>query len=196
MLNVGNQKVIAIGASTGGVDALEKVLMRLPVSIPPIVIAIHMAVGMTKLFSDRLDDLLRVNVKEAQTGDILTQGQVLIAPAGKHMKVVSRMGKLVVECFSGLKINHVIPSIDVLFESIAPLKGKNAVGVILTGIGADGAKGLLTMRTQGATTIGQDEKTSVVYGMPKVAMEIGAVQHQLPINMIADKILLCSSGGL
>jgi len=183
------QKIIAIGASTGGVDALEKILVWFQLPMPPILIAIHMPAGMTRLFANRLDEIVKMDVKEAENGDIVKPDHVYIAPAGKHMKVVNRLNKLTLECFAGAKVNHVIPSADVLFESLASLAKKSAVGVILTGIGADGAKGLMEMRNQGAATIGQDEKTSVVYGMPKVAMEMGAVQHQLPLNMIADKIL-------
>jgi len=185
----GNQKLIAIGASTGGVDAVERILERFPASIPPVVVAVHMAAGISRLFAERLDEVLPFSVKEAENGDFLAPGQVLVAPGGKHMKIVNHTGRLAVECYVGPKINHVIPSVDILFESIAPLVRNKAVGVILTGIGVDGAKGLLQMRENGATTIGQDEKSCVVYGMPKVAMAMGAVQHQLAINMIADKIL-------
>ncbi|MCL2216272.1 MAG: CheB methylesterase domain-containing protein [Defluviitaleaceae bacterium] len=184
-----NQKVVAIGASTGGVDALERVLSQFPASMPPIVLAVHMAKGMTKLLANRFDDQLKLTAKEAETGDLLERGTVLIAPAGKHMKVINKNGRLAVECFIGPKVNHVIPSVDILFESLAPLTGKNAVGVILTGIGADGARGLVAMRDNGAATIGQDEKTCVVYGMPKVAKDMGAVQHELPLDLIAGKIL-------
>ena len=189
MLSSGSQKIIAIGASTGGVDAVENVLSSFPARTPPIVLAIHMQAGITKLFADQLDDTLPLSVKEAETGDILVPNQVLIAPAGKHMKIVNNAGKLTVECFLGPKVQFVIPSVDVLFESIAKEAKGRAVGVLLTGIGADGARGLMAMRNSGAETIGQDEKTSIVYGMPKVAMEMGAVMHQLPLGQIAGKIL-------
>jgi len=189
MLSSGFNKVIAIGASTGGVEALETILSLLPARIPPVVLVIHMPVGFTKLFAARLDGLLRMSVKEAQSGDVLTQGQILIAPAGKHMKVVNRNGRLTVDCFVGPKVQFVIPAADVLFESVAEHVKKNAIGVILTGMGADGARGLLAMREQGAKTIGQDKATSIIYGMPKVAMDMGAVEHQLPLSKIADKIM-------
>jgi len=183
-----SSKVVAIGASTGGVEALETLMARFPMNIPPVVLVIHMPVGFTKLFAARLDTLLKYTVKEAQTGDILTRNQILIAPAGKHMKVVNKDGRLVVECFVGPKVQSVIPSADVLFESVAENIRHNAIGVILTGMGADGARGLLKMREKGAVTIGQDRETSAIYGMPKVAFEMGAVQYQLPLGKIADKI--------
>ena len=186
---MGNKSLIAIGASTGGVDALDKILSRFSASTPPVVLVLHMPVGMTKLLAHRMDTELAMSVKEAETGDLLTRGQVLVAPSGKHMKIVRRQGKLTVECFIGQKVQHVMPSADVLFESVANEIGSNAIGVILTGIGADGATGLLKMRNRGAKTIGQDEETCVVYGMPKVAREMSAVEYELPLNQIANKII-------
>jgi len=183
------QKVIAIGASTGGIDALEKILVRLPPSVPPVVIVVHLQPGIARLFANQLDDSLKLSVKEAEAGDQLKQGHVFIAPSGKHMKINNKLGKLVIECFNAPKVQHVIPSADVLFESVADEVRKNAIGVLLTGIGADGARGLLRMRAQGAPTIGQNEATCTVYGMPKVAKEMGAVDYELPLNQIADKIL-------
>ena len=189
MLSSGNGKIIAIGASTGGVDALEQILTRFPANIPPVVLVIHMLPGMTRLYAGKLDSILKLSVKEAKSGDVLTPGRVLLAPAGKHMKIVNQQGKLIVECYAGEKVQHVIPSVDVLFESVAKELGPNAIGVILTGIGADGASGLLEMKESGAATIGQDEKTCIVYGMPKVAKSMGAVEYELPLGQIADKIL-------
>jgi len=183
------KKVIVIGSSTGGVEAVDKVLSQLPVTVPPILIVQHMPPGITKLFATRLNTAHAVAVKEAEDGDQLVQGQVLIAPAGKHMKVVHRLGKLFIELFVGEKVQYVMPSADVLFESVAEIFGRNAIGVILTGMGADGARGLKKMRDAGAKTIGQNKETCVIYGMPKVAFEMGAVEHQLPINAIADKIM-------
>lgn len=182
-------KLIAIGASMGGVEASQAVLEEFPENIPPVVMVVHMPLGFTKLFAARLDAKLAVRVKEAETGDYLEQGTVLIAPAGKHMEVVRQQGKLAVRCFIGDKVQSVIPSVDVLFNSIAEELGPNAVGVILTGLGADGADGLLEMKKRGAETIGQDKATSVMYGMPKVAFEKGAVKYQLPLSQIAKKIL-------
>jgi len=184
----GFQKVIAIGSSTGGVGALDVVLSQLPAAPPPTLIVQHMPPGMTKLLAARLNNSFPFDVKEADTGDALKKGLVLIAPAGRHMKVVDKAGKLMVECFVGPKVQYVIPAADVLFESVASLVGRNGIGVILTGMGADGAAGLKKMREAGAVTIGQDKETCVIYGMPKVAFEMGAVQHQLPLNSIASKI--------
>ena len=188
MLSAGFRKVIAVGASTGGVDALEQVLMRFPSTCPPIVVVIHLQPGLARLLATQLNEKLKLSVKEAAHGDILASGQVFIAPSGKHMKIINQAGRLVIELFSGAKVQHVIPSVDVLFESVAKEIGANSIGVILTGIGADGAAGLKQMLIKGAKTIGQDEDTSVVYGMPKIAFEQGAVQHQLPIEKIGSKI--------
>ncbi|MCL2851440.1 MAG: CheB methylesterase domain-containing protein [Defluviitaleaceae bacterium] len=183
------RKVIAIGASTGGVEALGQVLSGFPTTIPPVVLVIHMPPGFTKLFATRFNEKFKISVKEAQSGDYLTNGQVLVAPAGKHMKVVIRNSRLAVECYVGEKVQYVIPSADVLFESVANVLREKAVGVIMTGMGADGARGLLMMREHGAATIGQNRETCAIYGMPKVAREMGAVDHEVPLNQIADRIL-------
>ena len=185
----GTQKIIAFAASTGGVDALNQIIPRLPATTPPVVIVVHMSAGFTKIYAARLGAKCAASVKEAASGDVLTQGQVLIAPAGKHMRLVNYQGRMTVDCFEGEKVNAVIPSADVLFDSIADAHGKNAIGIVLTGIGADGAAGLLKMRNKGAATIGQDRVTSAVYGMPKMAKEMGAVEHELPLDKVADKIL-------
>jgi two-component system chemotaxis response regulator CheB len=131
---------------------------------------------------------MNIRAKEAETGDFLQAGQVIVAPAGKHITVASRLGRLTVSLNVGVKVQAVMPSVDVLFESVAKELKAQAIGVLLTGIGADGAGGMLKMRNSGASTIGQDENTCMVYGMPKVAYEMGAVQYQLPINQIGDKI--------
>jgi len=185
-------KIIAIGASTGGVEALEQIFSEFPTDIPPVVVVLHMPIGFTKLFATRLNASMAVTIKEAATGDFLQKGVVLIAPAGQHMRVVNKGGRQAVECFNGPKVQSVIPSADILFESIANERIR-AVGVILTGLGADGADGLLKMRQNGLETIGQDKASSAVYGMPKVAYEKGAVQYQLPLNQIAEKILTLTS---
>ena len=183
------KKVIAIGASTGGVEALMEVLSSLKPPIPPIVLVLHMPVGFTKLFASQLNRKIEMDVKEAQTGDFLINGQVLVAPAGKHMKVVGFRDNLKVECFAGEKVQHVIPSADVLFDSVADVVKQDAIGVILTGMGSDGARGLLNMRKSGAQTIGQNKESCTIYGMPKVAKEMGAVMYELPLNHISQKIL-------
>jgi len=183
-------KLIAIGVSIGGYDAVEAVLRTLPASLPPVLIVMHLQQGMPKLFAARLNGLKTFLVKEAESGDSFKSGQVLIAPGGKHMKVVNHLGKLAVMCYEGPRTkHHVIPSADILFESVANEVKQNAIGIVLTGLGGDGAEGLLKMREQGAVTIGQDEETCYVYGMPKVAKEMGAVEHELPLSKIADKIM-------
>jgi two-component system chemotaxis response regulator CheB len=183
------RKLIAIASSTGGTNALEEILMRLPADVPPIVLVQHMPSGFTKLFAERLNSKYKQEVLEAQTGDYLQQGRLLMAPADRHMKLIRQQSRLAVECFIGKKIHGVMPAADVLFESVAELVRQNAVGVVLTGMGADGAKGLLQMRNAGADNIGQNEATCVVYGMPKVAKELGAIKYELPLDQIAAKIM-------
>ncbi len=171
--------VIAIGASTGGTEAIFSVVKEFDTDIPGIVIVQHMPEGFTKMYADRLNNNCRVSVKEAKTGDVVTPGQVLLAPGGEcHMRLVKVNGVYQVECRRGEKVSGHRPSVDVLFESVAKTAGPNALGIILTGMGADGSKGLLSMKEAGAVTIGQDESTCVVYGMPKVAYDIGAVMYQ------------------
>jgi len=182
-------KLIAMGASTGGFDALEAVLTRLPPSVPPVVVVMHLQPGVPRLFAARLNELSKLTAKEAEHGDYLRRGHVLVAPGGMHIKVVNRIGRPAVDLHVGKKLHGVMPSVDVLFESVASEMNKSAIGIILTGIGADGAEGLLKMRQSGASTIGQNRDTCMVYGMPKVSKDIGAVEHELPINQIADKIL-------
>lgn len=185
----GNKKVIAIASSTGGTEALEKILRLLPVDIPPLVVVQHMPSGFTKLFADRLNAIYKLDIKEAETGDYLKQGQMLLAPADRHMRLVRQQGKLAAECFTGVKMHGVMPAADVLFESVANLVKANAIGVVLTGMGADGARGLMLMHNMGAKTIGQNAATCVVYGMPKVAKDLGAVDFEIPIEQIAGKII-------
>ena len=182
------QNIIAMGASTGGTEALHQVIRELRRDIPGIVMVQHMPIGFTGMYAERLNQECEVAVKEAQSGDIVRQGQVLLAPGDKQMRLVKVNGVYQVECKSGPKVSGHCPSVDVLFESVAKVAGKDAIGVIMTGMGRDGAKGLLEMRQKGAVTIGQDEKTSVVYGMPKEAYEIGAVTYQVPLGQIAQKL--------
>lgn len=182
--------IIAIGASTGGPEAIYRILKELPSNLPGIAIVQHIPPDFSRMFAERLNNTTGLNVKEAQTGDMLENGKVLIAPGNQHMKVLKRGGKYSVECFEGDKVNGHCPSVDVLFESVAKEVGNNAIGIILTGMGYDGAKGLLSMRRKGARTIGQDEASSVVYGMPKVAFNIGAVEKQASLSNIPR--VLCS----
>ena len=148
----------------------------------------HMPEGFTQMYAQRLDHEGEVNVKEAKTGDVVKAGQVLLAPGDKQMRVVKVNGVYQVECRYGPKVSGHCPSVDVLFESVAKVAGKDAIGVLMTGMGSDGAKGLLEMKRAGARTIGQDEESCVVYGMPRVAYEIGAVNWQVPLDQIAQKI--------
>ncbi len=181
-------KIIAIGASTGGTEAIYNIIRQLPGNAPGIVIVQHIPPAFSAMFAARLNSTVNLNVKEARTGDFVEPGGVLIAPGDQHMKIVKAGNKYKVHCFEGDKVNGHCPSVDVLFESVAKAAGENAIGVILTGMGYDGAKGLLAMRRSGARTIGQDESSSVVYGMPKVAYNIGAVEKQASLNNIAQLI--------
>ena len=182
-------KIIAIGASTGGTEAIRKVITKLPPNTPGVVIVQHMPPGFTKTFSDRLNEQSFMTVKEAEEGDRVLRGRVLIAPGNYHMKVLRSGGIYQATLEQSEKVNGHRPSVDVLFFSVAQHVGPNAVGVILTGMGGDGAKGLKAMKDAGAKTIGQDAASSVVYGMPKVAYELGAVDKQFHIDEIAEAIL-------
>ena len=173
-----SSKLIAIGASTGGTEAIYSILKLLPKTVPGIIIVQHIPPVFSRMFAERLNLQTEFKVKEAQTGDVIESGSVLIAPGDKHMKIKRIGDKYIVELVQGTKVSGHCPSVDVLFESVAKMAGKNAVGVILTGMGQDGATGLMSMRRAGARTIGQDKGSSVVYGMPKVAFDIGAVEKQ------------------
>lgn len=180
--------VIAIGASTGGTEAIATILKEFGPDIPGTVLVQHMPPGFTEIYAGRLNDQCRVTVKEAKHGDKVIPGQVLVAPGGDcQMRLVKVNGVYQVEIQPGPKVSGHCPSVDVLFESVAKAAGSRAIGIILTGMGADGAKGLLEMHKAGAKTIGQDESTCIVYGMPKAAYEIGAVDHQEQLNNIAKK---------
>ncbi|RRJ67016.1 chemotaxis response regulator protein-glutamate methylesterase [Paenibacillus oralis] len=184
-------RIVAIGASTGGTEAISHILKQLPSSFPGMVIVQHIPPLFSKMFADRLNLSTKFTVKEAESGDVVEPGKVLIAPGDRHMRLRKVGGRFKVECFEGDKVNGHCPSIDVLFESAAKECGSRAVGVILTGMGYDGAKGLLSMRRKGARTLGQDEPSSVVYGMPKVAYELGAVDKQVSLERMARA--LCSA---
>ena len=181
-------RIVAIGASTGGTEAIAAVLNEFGTDIPGVVIVQHMPPGFTTMYANRLNNQCRVQVKEAKSGDMVLPGQVLIAPGGDaHMQLVKMNGGYQVAIRPGDKVNGHCPSVDVLFQSVAKVAGKNAIGILLTGMGSDGAKGLLAMRQAGARTIGQEESTCVVYGMPKVAYELGAVEYQEKLQDIARR---------
>jgi two-component system chemotaxis response regulator CheB len=181
------QKVIAIGASTGGTEALKEVLMRMPRNSPGIIVVQHMPGTFTRAFAQRLNELCEMSVKEAENGDHVGMGQVLIAPGNYHMVLRRSGARYYVEIGEGHNVSGHKPSVDVLFSSTAKAAGRNAIGIILTGMGADGAKGMAAMHGEGAVTIAQDEKSCVVFGMPKVAIEKGGVDHIVPLDKIAQK---------
>ena len=182
-------KIIAIGASTGGTEAVKDVITALPSNMPPIVIAQHMPPNFTKSWAERMNSLAQIEVCEAKEGDEIAPGKALVAPGGYHMTIRRSGARYYVELNQDEPVWHQRPAVDVLFESVAKYAGKNAIGVIMTGMGRDGASGLKAMRDAGAYTIGQDEKTSIVYGMPKVAFEEGAVCEQQPLNSIAKRLM-------
>jgi two-component system chemotaxis response regulator CheB len=182
-------RIIAVGASTGGTEALKDFLMMLPADAPGIVIVQHMPEKFTRSFAERCDELCTIRVKEAEDGDRVLVGHALIAPGNFHMELQRNGAQYFVHIQSGPPVNRHRPSVDVLFESVAQCAGRNAVGVIMTGMGADGARGLLTMREAGARTIAQDEATCVVFGMPKEAIALGAVEAVTPLPRIAATAL-------
>jgi two-component system chemotaxis response regulator CheB len=179
-----HNNIIAIGASTGGTEAIYSILSSLPPTVPGIVVVQHIPPVFSRMYAERLDSQTSLKVKEAENGDYADPGSVLIAPGDRHMKIRKIGNRYQVECFSGDKVNGHCPSVDVLFESVAKEAGGCAVGIILTGMGYDGAKGMLAMRRKGCRTIGQDEGSSIVYGMPKVAFDIGAVEIQAALRDI------------
>lgn len=189
-----SDKIIAIGSSTGGVEALKALLMELPPDVPPILIAQHMPERFTAAFARRLDTECPMRVCEASNDQGIERGHVYIAPGGHHLELGRRGQGYYCSLNEGSPVSGHRPSVDVLFTSVARVAGRNAVGVILTGMGRDGASGLLTMRKAGCETFGQDESTSLVYGMPRVAFEIGAVAHQHPLLKLPAAILAaCAS---
>lgn len=186
-----DSEAVGIGSSTGGVEALIKVLSAFPANCPPTVVTQHMPASFTASFAARLDKLCQASVAEARDGARLREGQIYIAPGGEaHTSVVRTAdGRLSCRVAPGELVSGHRPSVDVLFRSLANAQPRNGVGVILTGMGRDGAEGLLAMRAAGLTTIGQDEATSVVYGMPRAALELGAVEKQLSLNRIGPATL-------
>lgn len=182
-------RIVAIGSSTGGVEALVEVLSEFPGDCPPTVITQHMPATFTASFAKRLDRLCRPEVREAEDGALLGPGRIYLAPGGAAHLVISASTPFRCRLKVAEPINGHRPSVDALFRSIAAAAGRHAVGVILTGMGRDGAEGLLAMRRAGAVTFGQDEASCVIYGMPKAAFEIGATQNQVPLSRIASEIL-------
>jgi two-component system chemotaxis response regulator CheB len=182
-------KVIAIGASTGGTTALRQIINEFPTDIPGTVVVQHMPPVFTRLFADRLNQIARVEVKEAETGDRVLTGRVLIAPGEKHMEVHRSGGNYIVKCHEGEKVNGHCPSVEVLFDSVTRNVGSNAVGVLLTGMGKDGAEAMLGMRQAGARTYAQDEVSSVVFGMPKAAYECGGAEKLVNLDDINNSII-------
>ena len=183
------QKVIAIGASTGGTEAIKEVLMQMPPNIPGIVIVQHMPAYFTQSFAERLDSLCGIRVREAKDGDGVMNGQALIAPGNFHMVLKRSGARYFVNIKEGPMVHHQRPAVDVLFNSVAQHAGANAVGVILTGMGSDGAEGMLRMKEAGARTIAQDEASCVVFGMPKEAIRLGAVEWIGSLEKIPQEIV-------
>lgn len=183
------EKIIAIGASTGGTEATLEILKKLPKDAPPILITQHMPPGFTKMYADRLNKICELEIREAKNGDRLQKGLALVAPGDFQMKLSKDDKGYYVTCSKGEKVSGHCPSVDVLFDSVAEIAGKNAIGIILTGMGNDGARGLYKMKLKGAYTIGQDKDSSIVYGMPMVAFNIGAVMIQASYENIPDVII-------
>ncbi len=184
-----SNKVIAIGASTGGTEALKVVLTKMPPNSPGIIIVQHMPANFTTAFAERLNNLCQITVREAADNDSVTAGTALLAPGNYHMILRRSGARYYVEIKTGPMVHHQRPAVDVLFKSTAKYAGANSIGVILTGMGADGAEGMLEMKKTGAATIAQDEKSCVVFGMPKEAIKLNAVDYVLPIDQIASQIV-------
>lgn len=182
-------KLIAIGASTGGTEAIYSLLQQLPLNVPGIVIVQHIPPIFSTMFAERLNKQTHFNVKEAKNGDIVKSNNVYLAPGDQHMEVVNAGGQFKVKLYKGAKVNGHCPSVDVLFNSVAKEYGDSCIGVILTGMGYDGARGITRMKRKGAITFGQDEASSVVYGMPKAAYELGGITKQSSLEHIGHYIL-------
>ena len=187
------QQLVAIGTSTGGTQALEVVLRALPALCPGIVIVQHMPEKFTDMFAQRLNGLCKIQVREAKDRDRVLPGLALIAPGGKHMKIERSGAHYITRIFDGPPVNRHKPSVDVLFRSVADQAGKNAVGFILTGMGGDGARGLKAMHEAGAHTVAQDEKSSIVFGMPKEAIALGAADKVIGLGEVAAEIMRSAS---
>lgn len=182
-------KVIAIGASTGGTEAIKNVISRFPTMTPGVVVVQHMPSGFTKLFAERMNGLCAMEVKEAESGDRVMNGRILIAPGEKQMTIHRSGGIYQVKCLPGEKVSGHCPSVDVMMQSVAEHVGANAIGIMLTGMGADGANAMLAMRKAGARTMAQDEKSCVVFGMPNEAYKRGGAERLVPLDNIAAETL-------
>lgn len=182
-------KVIAIGASTGGTNAIRDLIAQFPADTPGIVIVQHITSGFTKMFSERLNEVGQMRVKEAENGDRILTGRVLVAPTGAQMSVRRSGGTYLVDCTPGAPVGGHLPAVEVLFQSVAKSVGANSIGIMLTGMGGDGADGMLAMRQAGARTLAQDEASCVVFGMPKVAWEKGGVEQLVSLDRIVPTVL-------
>jgi two-component system chemotaxis response regulator CheB len=194
--NVDSRKIVAIGSSTGGTEALRTVLSALPAETASILMTQHMPEGFTKPFADRLNGLSRMEVREAVDGDAVRPGLALLAPAGKHLRLARENGRYVARLSEGPAVKRHRPSVEVLFESVAQAAGPHAMGVILTGMGDDGADGMLSMSKAGAFTVAQDEASCVVFGMPKAAIQRGGVKHICPLDEVASRIRDFTAGAI
>ena len=188
------EMVIAIGASTGGTEAIASILTRLPASMPPILIAQHIPPEFSRAFANRLNDQCALQVKEAADGDVIRPGLALVAPGDFHMVLRGGAGRWVVAVKTGPRVCYQRPSVDVLFQSVAEAAGSRALGVLLTGMGSDGAQGLLRMRQSGARTFAQDEATCVVFGMPNEAIRAGAAERVLPLGAFPGALMAGAAG--
>ena len=182
-------KVIAIGASTGGTVALRQMIQEFPANMPGTVVVQHMPPNFTRLFAEKLNEIADVEVKEAETGDRVLTGRVLIAEGGKHLQVTRSGGNYLAKCRNGEKVNGHCPSVEVLFDSVARSVGSNAIGVMLTGMGRDGADAMLGMKQEGARTFAQDKESSVVFGMPKEAYECGGAERLVNLNNMTSVVI-------
>ncbi|MFQ5699660.1 MAG: chemotaxis response regulator protein-glutamate methylesterase [Myxococcota bacterium] len=194
-LSLTTHRILAIGASTGGTTALSAILQSMPANSPGTVITQHMPEAFTRAFAERLNGESRMSVKEAEDGDSVASGIALVAPGNKHLLLRRSGARYYVNVKDGPRVNRHRPSVDVMFRSVAKTAGRNAIGVILTGMGGDGARGLLEMRQAGADTIAQDEATCTVFGMPNVAIEMGAVEQVLPLPKIAAAAVAAAEKG-
>ena len=181
-------RIVAIGASTGGTRALEEIVLALPVNIPGTLVVQHMPADFTRAFAERLNGLVPLQIKEAEDGEVISPGKIVIAPGNRHLELRRSGARFTAVVHDQPPVGRHRPSVDVLFRSVAQHAGKNALGVLLTGMGEDGASGLLEMRASGAATIAQDEESSVVFGMPRAAIERGAAQQVLALDRMAQAI--------